>query len=77
MPRSNNANVVPTGFCSLPSPIFISAIAAKDFPASTAKPNNANKVCDGSLYGNGNKDSFIDCPVTSTSLNSPGCKGSS
>ena len=40
VPRSINAKVVPTGFCSLPSPIFMSAIAANDLPASTAKPNS-------------------------------------
>ena len=51
----------------------MSAIAANDLPASTAKPSNANNVCDGSLNGKGNKDSRIELPVTSTSLNSPGC----
>ena len=55
----------------------MSAIAANDLPASTANPNKPNNTCDGSLYGSGNKDYFIDCPVTSTFLKSPGCKGSS
>jgi hypothetical protein len=41
------------------------------------KPNNSNNVRSGPLNGNGIKLSRIAPPGASTSLNSPGCRGSS
>ena len=40
-------------------------------------PDNPGNVLYYQENYSGNKDSLIDVPVTSTSLNSPGCNGSS
>jgi len=55
----------------------MSAICANRCPACTTNPSKPNNVCDGSLYGKGSNPSRIAPDGASTSLNSPGCNGSS
>ena len=71
------AIVVPTAACWLPSPTFISVIVANRRPASTTKPKSAINVWSGPLKGKDIRLALISPPGASTSLNSPGCNGSS
>ena len=77
VPLSSMATVVPTGIAWLESATFMSAIDAKRLPESTKMPKRFNNVADGSLNGNGMSASRKLPPGASTSLNSPGCNGSS
>ena len=52
-------------------------MVANRLPASTTKPKRLNNVPSGPLNGKGIKLSRIAPPGASTSLNSPGCRGSS
>jgi len=54
----------------------MSATDANLLPLSTIIPSNCNKVCEGSLKGNGIIDARRSPPGASISLNSPGCSGS-
>ena len=68
---------MPTGASELPSPVGCSIVAANCLPESINNPNKLVNVALGSLYGKGKNESESLPPGTSTSLNSPGCKGSS